>query len=238
MKILHHYDGNHLPSSAKEVVPLIIELLKPRSVVDVGCGLAQWLYVFNLNGVKTILGIDGNHVPLNELYIPKDNFLEYDLERAIEFRYDVKFDLAISLEVAERISEKGSDGFIKMLTELSNSVLFSAAIPYQTGERHINEQPHNYWQEKFREQGFEMLDILRPIIWNNKNVNWWYRQNIFLCVKKDHYLFDETKIFDGRQLIHPELLNMYVSKSNIISGIQTIAPTNFIHRILRAFKRE
>ena len=32
--------------SAREVVPLILELVNPRSVVDVGCGVGTWLSVF------------------------------------------------------------------------------------------------------------------------------------------------------------------------------------------------
>ena len=46
MKVLHNYNNHHNTQSADIIVPYIIELLNPKSVVDVGCGLGQWLYVF------------------------------------------------------------------------------------------------------------------------------------------------------------------------------------------------
>jgi hypothetical protein len=220
-KVLHHYNSDHLPISAQEIVPIIMNQTNPTSVVDVGCGLAQWLNVFQNYGVKEILGIDGNHVPMDKIYIDKSNFLVYNLENGIEFNYSKVFDLAISLEVAEHISEQGADGFIHLLTSLSNRILFSAAIPNQTGENHLNEQPHVYWKNKFQLKGYEMLDIIRPLIWNNQKINWWYRQNIFLLVKKSDILFNESLIYDERQLIHPELLNMYVENLNQYSNSTT-----------------
>jgi SAM-dependent methyltransferase len=213
-KVLHHYNSDHLPISAEEIVPLIMNKLNPVSVVDIGCGLAQWLKVFQNNGVNDVLGIDGNHVPTDKIYVDKSNFLVYNLENGFDFEHNKIFDLAVSLEVAEHISEQYSDGLVHMITSLSNRILFSAAIPNQTGENHLNEQPHVYWKYKFQQKGYEMLDIIRPLIWNNKKINWWYRQNIFLLVKKNDILFDESFVYDERQVIHPELLNMYVNMFN------------------------
>jgi hypothetical protein len=218
-RILHHYDDNHLPISAKEIVPLIMNLVKPNSVVDVGCGLAQWLKVFSLFGVENILGIDGDHVPSDKIYIDESSFQYYDLESPRSVNVPFKFDLAISLEVAEHISEKNSEEFLELLSNLSDRILFSAAIPFQTGENHVNEQNHSYWQEKFLSYGFFMLDILRPIIWNNVNINWWYRQNIFLLVKKDDTLYNSDVIYNGNQLVHPELLKMYVEMNRNLNHL-------------------
>ena len=209
-KVLHHYDDNHVPVSAKQIVPLIMELVNPNSVIDVGCGLAQWLKVFSLNGVETILGIDGNHVSSDMIYIDKNNFQYFDLERSFDLKISSKFDLVVSLEVAEHISENNADEYVKLLSSLGDRILFSAAIPFQTGENHVNEQNHIYWQEKFLKHDFLMLDIIRPTIWNNNNINWWYRQNMFLLVKKNDSIFNKELIFNGNQLIHPELLKMYV----------------------------
>jgi SAM-dependent methyltransferase len=209
-KVLHHYDDNHLPVSAKQIVPLIMDLVNPNSVIDVGCGLAQWLKVFSLNGVDTILGIDGNHVSSDMIYIDKINFQYFDLERSFDLKISSKFDLVLSLEVAEHISEKNADEYVELLSSLGDRILFSAAIPFQTGENHVNEQNHIYWQEKFLKHDFLMLDIIRPKIWNNNNINWWYRQNMFLLVKVNDSLFNKELIYNGNQLIHPELLKMYV----------------------------
>ena len=48
--------------SAMAVIPLVLELYRPGSVVDVGCGLGGWLAAFQACGVEDILGIDGDYV--------------------------------------------------------------------------------------------------------------------------------------------------------------------------------
>ena len=46
--------------TAEAIVPLVLALVKPQSVVDVGCGLGTWLSVFKDFGVKDVFGIDGD----------------------------------------------------------------------------------------------------------------------------------------------------------------------------------
>ncbi len=66
--------------SAKEIVPLVLKFLKPKSVVDIGCGTGTWLSVFyNDYNVNDILGIDGAYVSKDYLLIPKEFFKELDL---------------------------------------------------------------------------------------------------------------------------------------------------------------
>lgn len=171
----------HNGKSATELVPILMQLFSPNSVVDLGCGLGDWLNEFQKNKVPDILGIDGQWVDKKRLYIDEKDFLEKDLTQA--FKIDKKFDLAMSLEVAEHLPEKSADTFIDTLTNLSDKVIFSAAIPNQGGQNHINEQWHTYWIEKFESRGFYCHDILRPLIWDNPNIEWWYSQNIYLFSK-------------------------------------------------------
>ena len=49
-------------SSARVVVPLIMEWLTVNSVLDVGCGQGAWLTVWSENGVGRIFGTDGDYV--------------------------------------------------------------------------------------------------------------------------------------------------------------------------------
>ncbi len=48
--------------SAEVIVPLVLDLLHPSSVVDVGCGDASWLAVFQKLGIEDVFGIDGDYV--------------------------------------------------------------------------------------------------------------------------------------------------------------------------------
>ena len=53
---------------------------------------------------------------------------------------DRRFDLALSLEVAEHLPPECGSEFVQTLTDLSSVILFSAAIPFQGGTDHLNEQ--------------------------------------------------------------------------------------------------
>lgn len=160
MEILHHYDDFHRPASAREIAPYLMGLVQPASVVDVGCGLGQWLLTFQDHGVPDFLGLDGDHVPREKLYITQDRFQAFDLRRGGHQGVGRRFDLAISLEVAEHIEPEFTDNFLDLLTSLSNIIAFSSAIPGQTGENHHNEQPPSYWAKRFRSRGFAMLNAV------------------------------------------------------------------------------
>ena len=41
----------------------------PKSVIDIGCGLGTWLKVLEENGIKDIIGVDGNHIDKSKLQI-------------------------------------------------------------------------------------------------------------------------------------------------------------------------
>ena len=162
---------------------MVLDLVGARSVVDVGCGVGSWLSVFRELGVEDILGLDGAYVPRPALQIPVDKFQPVDLGRP--FSLDRTFDLAVSLEVAEHLEAESAQGFVASLTVLAPVVLFSAAIPFQTGEGHINEQWPAYWAALFREQGYVPVDCLRRKVWSHQDVEWWYAQNMVMYVRGD-----------------------------------------------------
>lgn len=203
-------DGSY--NSAKELVPMILSLVKAKRVVDIGCGVGTWLKAFSEAGVKEIFGIDAGAVDDNNLVIPKDYFQKKDLRG--DFSAGMKkFDLAISLEVAEHLPNKCSRSFIKNLTALSDVIVFSAAIPWQWGERHINEQLPIYWKKLFREEGYYFFDPFRFKIIDNKNIEWWYRQNIFLVVSERRLasgpLKDLPKYNEEFVLVYQKILQKY-----------------------------
>lgn len=51
--------------SARGVVPRLLPVYEPSSVVDVGCGLGSWLSIFKECGVSEIMGLDGAYVQKN-----------------------------------------------------------------------------------------------------------------------------------------------------------------------------
>lgn len=73
-----HYEGSL--RSAKEIVPLVLEVIQPKGVIDVGCGIGTWLRVFKECGVEDVLGVDGNWVDTKMLEIPEERFVTFDLK--------------------------------------------------------------------------------------------------------------------------------------------------------------
>jgi SAM-dependent methyltransferase len=166
--------------SARTVVPIVMELIQPGSVADIGCGIGTWLAVFAENGVADYIGIDGDYVDRSQLLIPPERFVGRDLAEPIEL--DRRFDLAVSLEVAEHLPAASARVLVGSLVRLAPVVLFSAAVPGQGGTHHVNEQWPSYWASFFAEHGFVLVDAVRPRIWEKKDVAWWYRQNTLLFV--------------------------------------------------------
>ena len=196
--------------SAQAIVPLVMGLLHPRSVVDVGCGDGTWLSVFRQQGVEEILGIDREYVTGEILEIPEEEFLRHDLR--VPLSMDRQFHLVVSLEVAEHLPGECAETYVDSLTRLGPAILFSAAAPFQGGTDHINEQWPEYWVELFGRKGFVALDPIRKHLWGQDDVDYWYRQNILLFVKREYLenrpeLEAERKDAHGSQLsiVHPQM---------------------------------
>lgn len=170
--------------SAREIIPLVLELIKPKSVIDVGCGVGTWLRVFTEFGVPDIMGVDGNWVEKEMLQIPEEQFLSFDLKKP--FRIDRQFDLVVSLEVAEHLPIESAETFLDSLVRLGPVILFSAAIPFQIGRHHVNEQWPDYWVQHFQKRGYLVIDAIRKKIWQNDSVEYWYAQNILIFARQDY----------------------------------------------------
>lgn len=168
--------------SADVVVPILLEMLAPQSVVDIGCGRGTWLSVFARLGLADYLGVDGTWVNLDTLDIPRERFVATDLQQPIHL--DRRFDLVVSLEVAEHLPASAAGAFVQSLTGLGDRVVFSAAIPHQGGTGHQNEQWPSYWIQRFAERDFEVLDVIRPLIWHRDEIEPWYCQNTLLFVRR------------------------------------------------------
>ncbi|MCX7898829.1 MAG: class I SAM-dependent methyltransferase [Methylocystis sp.] len=164
--------------SARAILPHVIEAVSPASVVDIGCGEGAWLSVWSELGVVDILGLDGDYVRRDRLLLKPAEFIAADL--SAPFTIARRFDLAQSLEVAEHLPPDAADGFVANLCALSDIVLFSAAIPGQGGEMHINEQRPSWWAERFAARGYDAFDALRPRLRAAKEVAPWYKFNTLI----------------------------------------------------------
>ena len=184
-------------ASAAVVVPLVNEIVQPKSVLDVGCGVGTWLAEWARQGVTDLLGIDGAYAKA-QLQIDPSRFIAADLEQP--FTLGRRFDVVECLEVAEHLDASCADVLVECLCAHADIVLFSAAIPCQGGTHHVNEQWPSYWIPKFAQAGFSAYDVIRPRVWTDNRVQPWYRQNALL--------FSRTRAFSPAgpimDVVHPE----------------------------------
>lgn len=170
-------------SSAQQILPHVLRYVSPNSVIDVGCGVGTWLSVFFELGITDVTGVDGDYIERSMLEIPEEKFLAHNLETPL--RLSRQFDLVVSLEVAEHLPQTVAEDFVDSLVALGPVILFSAAIPYQAGENHVNEQWPSYWASMFHERGYQVADCIRKHVWENPDVAWWYAQNTLLFANEE-----------------------------------------------------
>jgi SAM-dependent methyltransferase len=168
--------------SAQVIIPLVLDRLKTESVLDVGCGVGAWVAEYHNQGIIACLGVDGDYVKESSLLVSPASFVARDVGQPFDLRR--RFDLAQCLEVGEHLEPLASKTLVANLVRHSDRVLFSAAVPGQGGENHINEQPYEFWRALFAEHEYIPYDFLRPLLRGTTAVEIWYRHNIMLYVAK------------------------------------------------------
>ena len=197
----NHELNQHCGEAAQVIVPIVVAEISPSSVLDVGCGIGDWLREFNQHGVRDYMGIDGIGLEGREYHADPARFKMVNL--AHDWNLDRKYDLVLCLEVAEHIPEHASDVLLECIARHGKTILFSAALPSQPGQGHVNCQPPEYWQLKFNRLGFSCADPWRVRLWNKDFPEYWYKQNMFLA---RHVSFNPESEPRLRHLIHPDML--------------------------------
>lgn len=229
--------------SAVIVLGIVKDLLTPKSLVDLGCGSGTWLRAAMDYGIADCTGIDGDWAKAQQFTLPGATFIHIDLEESLmsakKYSLGRKYDLAISLEVAEHLNETCADSFVELLTDSSDIILFSAAVPFQGGTSHVNEKWQSYWAEKFERRGYLAYDQIRPKIWANDGVEVWYRQNsIFYirdgCAPRNFGAPRHPKELD---VIHPEMFASCVNEIPMRQAYRTVFDikryTRYAKRLIR-----
>jgi SAM-dependent methyltransferase len=194
--------------SASTILRLLFEVYTPQSMLDIGCGLGTWLSVAREMGVQDIRGVDGPWLDKSRLRVPEHLVHVQDLEKPFDFQR--RFDLVACLEVAEHLGVNAAKSFVASITAHGDVLLFSAAIPFQGGHHHINEQWPDYWRALFGEKGYTPVDFLRARIWNDNSILWWLRQNILLFVNEhalqNNIAFRElSRHASPLSIVHPDV---------------------------------
>lgn len=171
-------------ASSEVLAQLVVDRFAPKAVVDVGCGEGWLGKALEELGVHTT-GVDGPWVHDGAIHVHLEHPPYPELG---------PYDVATCFEVAEHAPEACADELVAWLTSLAPIVVFSAAVPGQGGEGHVNEQWPGYWAEKFAANGFGGTGALRWSIWNDERVEWWYRQNLLVFASANRVL---VNVADG-----------------------------------------
>jgi glycosyltransferase involved in cell wall biosynthesis len=201
--------------AATVVMNILDGLMQIESVLDLGCGLGTWLEVcLSTKHGRQVLGVELEEFPTNDLRVEPWRILNASLAEPINLHR--RFDLVLCLETAEHLAPGAASSLVKTCTGHSDVILFSAALPGQGGLHHVNEQLPEYWANLFQERGFEAIDLLRPLIWNDRQVPVWYRQNMLLFVRRGSAAMDKLADATCRPPLgraHPDLLDMVARRA-------------------------
>jgi len=215
--------------SARVIVPLLLDLVPARSVVDVGCGRGEWLAVFREHGVEELAGFDGYHVNRDRLLIDPALFTAVDL--AQPFDPGGPYDVAVCLEVVEHLPAAAGAAVIGRLTQAAPVVLFSAAVPGQGGTGHVNERWPRYWEELFGGHGYTRIECIRRSVCYDTRVKWWYRQNVTIYASRDavarHAPLRAALSHDSAaplEWVHVKVFERRLLASSTVRGVARSAP--------------
>ncbi len=179
--------GGHDKDRARRIVngeliaDILFDYFKPRTAIDLGCGLGFVLRALKGRGVA-VTGVEGEWVATAAPEIERDDYILADLNEP--FSVNDRFDLALSLEVAEHLKPERSEAFVDELCALSDTILFSAAIPGQGGYGHINPKFQDEWAALFAERDYKCYDPVRRQLAQHDVAFNWFTQNILLFVKE------------------------------------------------------
>ena len=100
---------------------------------------------------------------------------------------------------------------------------------------HINEQWPGYWAALFAAQGFTVLDPFRATIWHDERVEWWYRQNLLLVVRRDKLRdapFNSMPRLGELTLVREPMARRMSTRARLVIG-----PENFLRGVARRLLR-
>jgi len=157
-----YYESFFLPEmlrSHEGIAEGTVKLYSPKFIVDVGCGPCVLLSALTKRGVLC-RGLDYSSAALNICRQNGLDVIKFDLEHDI-LPKDLKADVVVSTEVAEHLPGHCADRFVSILCSIADDVVMTAAEPARTwkgiaaAHDHVNEQPKEYWIDKFENNGFK-----------------------------------------------------------------------------------
>jgi SAM-dependent methyltransferase len=138
-------------TSVPTIAAWIAGHLRPRRVIDVGCGPGHMMVALKSQGID-VFGVDLSDAALRLSTRKGLNVARFDLCKPGDLP-GAPYDLAVCCEVAEHLEERFAVGLLAKLVNAAPVVFMTAAEPGAGGIHHHNEQPNDYWVELMENAG-------------------------------------------------------------------------------------
>jgi SAM-dependent methyltransferase len=173
-----------MQDSAATMAQSIVRDFHPTSVIDVGCGSGNLMLALQEHGVS-VTGYEYASAAVERCRQRNLVVSKFDIEAGQPLGRSA--DVAVSTEVAEHLPASVAGRFVQLLCEAAPVVVMTAAPPGQGGTDHVNEQPPEYWIEKFAARNFEFCSAVVETWrgeWRNCNVTEFYASNLLVFKKR------------------------------------------------------
>lgn len=183
---IRFYRWHVYADESKEAVAESIHTTFPeaRSFADIGAGTGTYAVELRRRGVP-VVACEKSLFGRAFSYWQRLRSRSFDLSRSEPARLPLT-DVAYCLEVAEHVPPELGDRLVAYLARFP-TVLFTAAHPGQGGDDHVNEQPREYWIERFARHGME-LDPGRSgrivTAFRTTDAPWWLVDNAMVFVAR------------------------------------------------------
>ena len=173
--------------SATAICNSIVQSLHPSSLIDVGCGTGVLIERLQEQGVR-VKGLELAEAALNLCRARQLDVIKFDV---CTDRLPAEFanaDVAVSMSVGQQLSEAFVDHYVDLLCQIAPTVVFSSGTPGRGDRKPLNEQPHQYWIDKFAEREYRFDEPLSKQWrddWKARNTSPWFQQDVLIFIKNN-----------------------------------------------------
>ncbi|GGK74991.1 class I SAM-dependent methyltransferase [Haloarcula sebkhae] len=166
-------------ADAEQFAKAVLDRYSPGSVLELGCGTGTLLYPYRDRDID-VHGVDLSETARDTSALSDSEFEIHDLTQP--YSPNQVYDIVLCVEVLEHIPEESAETIVESICTSGNVAIVTAAPPGQGGTHHVNEQPHEYWIEKFEQYDMEHKQQKSIRIGNELELSelTWVEKNIFV----------------------------------------------------------
>lgn len=163
----HHFD--------KPLADALVELLRGHSVLDVGCGMGEYVHVLRRAGIEAA-GVDGNP---DTPYLTRWQCCVADLVEPWPASWPY-WETVLCLEVLEHIPHTLEEIAVHNVCDYCGKrLILSWAVRGQDGTGHVNCRTKDYVETRISAQGF-VFDVAATETLRSKATLPWFQNNLLV----------------------------------------------------------